>query len=109
MEKTFQIKWNHGKQGYSYDYFSAKSDYEKAGAECATKALEEQRQSERSNVFFLFKGHAKAQRTVTVSEYDNATNKLVKGGIKFKLKLAFIETSFKGGSKERKEWYVPAN
>lgn len=103
----FQIKFKHGQTGFSYDYFTATEAYEKRAAECATKLLEQQREVEKYNVFFLFKGHAKAPKSLTVSEYNKITKKMVKGGMKFKLKLGFLEMSLKGGAKSRKEWYEP--
>lgn len=105
MEKTFQIKTNHGNLGYSYDYFTATEEYEKKAAECATSELIKTRENERHDLFFSFKGPRKAAKTLTVAEYDNNTHKLVKGGMKFKLKLCYIQTTYRGGNKVRKEWY----
>lgn len=106
MEKTFQIK-NKDKFGYSCDYFTATEDYGKHAAQCANNALAKKREFESIDVMRFFKGTSKATKTLTVAEYDKTTNKLVKNGLKFKLKLAYMETKFKGGNAIRKEWYEP--
>jgi len=108
MEKKFQIKYTDNRGGYSCEYFNASSDFEKKAEETANAYLKKKQEDDdraRLNEFNFFHQFHKPNKTLMVSEYDMEKKCIKRGGIKFKLKLAFIKTVYKGGNTIKQEWY----
>lgn len=109
MEKHYQIKINHGKGSMSYLYCDAGNNPQKAAEDKANadlkKRTDRDNQMRESGIGFPFYNYYSAPKTLTVSEYDKTKGCVKRGGEKFKLKLCYIKTTYRGGGSSKQEWY----
>lgn len=101
--KHFQIRFVKDGCG-SYYYFSALPK-EDVGEKAAEVANVEYLQRGYENAQLRSFGHFRPIKTVSVVEWDREKKNPMKGGIKFKIRLAFFQATYNSGRKERSEWY----
>lgn len=94
----FQIRFC-DKDGFgTFRYFSAMTH-----KEIGPKA------EEVANAEYLQRGYDfcyfKPLRSAQVVQYDRVKHETLRGGIKFKIRLSFVQAIFGSGRKERSEWY----
>lgn len=106
----YQIRFcdNKGNGHFKYVDVKSKEGVEEKAAQAATDYLKEQAQKAASNSSWnVFYVPERPKRTLHVWEWDSEKREPKRGGHRFKLRLAFIEATYVGGSKKRQEWYEP--
>lgn len=88
--------------GGSYYYFSTLPK-EDIGEKAANVATEDYLVRGRENDLF---GTFRPIKTATVVQYDRVKGAPVRGGIKFKVRLSFVQATYSSGKKVRNEFYV---
>lgn len=99
----FQIRFVKDGCG-SYFYFSTLPK-EDIGEKACELANSEYLKRGYDNASFRSFGYFNPIKTASVVQYDRNKNGLVKGGIKFKIRLSFVQATFGNGRKEMVEWY----
>ena len=102
--KHFQIRFVKDGGG-SYYYFSALPE-ENIGEKAAQVADEQYLIPGYENAHFRSFGYFKPIKTAAVVQWDREKKAVMKGGIKFKIRLSHIQFTYTSGRKERNEWYV---
>lgn len=95
----YQIEYKDGtgrQASYSYSYFDADKDVEKAN---------ERLKRDKENADFRSFGYFKPIKTLTVREMDRSKKEPKRGGHKFKVRLTYLSITTDSGRKERQEWY----
>lgn len=102
--KQFQLRFLDKDKCGSFSYFKINNDtddYKALAVETANNELQKDKdRRERMEPFYTYR----PIKTVSVVEYKDG--KAVRGGIKFKLRLKFIEYKYSSGRTVREEWYV---
>jgi hypothetical protein len=100
----YQIEFKRAGSSKSYCYFDAnKRNLYKEACKAADAKLNQLRLFFRP--IFLTNATFKAPKTLIVREWDTDKKCVKRGGLTFKLSLAFLQASFTDGSIERNEWY----
>jgi hypothetical protein len=102
--KHFQIRFCDKDGCGSFYYFSALPK-ENIGEKAVDIANVEYLQKEYENAHFRSFGAFTAIKIVAVVQYDREKKGTLKGGIKFKIRLKFVQYTLGNGRKERREWY----
>lgn len=104
--RKFQIqeKNNHG--GAHYSYFDVDDNFPLTEIQelAMKKATEEKEKAFERHIPPMFSKAPKI-RPCKVVEYDQIKHTTKRGGVKFKLKVGYISTTFKGGKVLRQSWY----
>jgi hypothetical protein len=104
MEKMFQLRFNLGGGSGSYAYATATPDKAvEASTEAANAWLRRYRTPSAISMW-----RRRPPRVCHVVEYDKGRGQAQAHGLRFKLRLAFIEFRFTDGSTSRDEWYTAA-
>lgn len=98
----FQVQFTKDDCG-SFGYFSA-LDTEEARAKAVEVAMEYLTKGYENARFRSF-GFFEPIKTVRVAQWDRRKGEALRGGMKFKLRLSYVQATYKGGGKERQEWY----
>ena len=108
MDKVkFQIRFTDKNGCGSFEYFDA--TYKEAlefASVTANEYLDRRNRNHQFTVRSMFGIKSETYRTVQVVEYNTDTHRAKRGGMKFKLKLRYVQATFADGSKRRGEWYA---
>lgn len=102
IAKHFQIRFT-DKDGCGSFYCFSAMPKEDIGQKAADIANVEYLEKGYQNSFF---GTFKPLKSAWVVQYDRNTKEAMRGGIKFKIRLSFVQATYTRGRKERTEWYV---
>lgn len=99
----FQIQFTDKDGGGTFRYFSVML-HKEIGSTAEAVANIEYLQKGYENQSFRMSAF-RPMRSAKVVEYDREKKEPLRGGIKFKIRLSFVEATFGSGRRERKEWY----
>ena len=100
----FQIRNVDKDGGGSFYYFSVLPG-EDIGKKAGEVATEEYLKKGYENASFRSFGYFKPRRSMKVVQYDRQKKDVMKGGIKFSVRLSFVQATYNSGRKDRTEWY----
>lgn len=100
----FQIRFDDKNGCGTYRYFSAMT-VEEARTKSELVADDEYLLPGYENANFRSFGYFKPLRSAKVVQYDRGTKEAMRGGIKFKIRLSFVQATYASGRKERAEFY----
>lgn len=105
LAKHFQIRFTDKDGCGSFCYFSALPK-EDIGQKAADTANVEYLEKGYENASFRSFCYFKPMRSASVVQYNRQTGEAIRGGIKLKIRLSFVQATYASGRKERTEWYV---
>lgn len=101
----FQIRFV-DKYGFGSFYYFSALPKEDIGQKAADVANVEYLEKGYENANFRSFGYFKPMKSAAVVQYDRNTKEAMRGGIKFKIRLSFVQATYTSGRKEITEWYV---
>lgn len=111
----YQIRYCDNKGNGYFKYVDVQSSEQapQVASDFATKHLSDERAKEGGvigtfDIWSAFRPPFKPKRTINVWEWDNEKKEPKRGGHRFKLVYCYVEATYLGGGKRRKEWYEPS-